>query len=107
MDKEKATKLLEAYGKPTFKSGNTVISFSRQNEQDISSIEATTDKELIEEWKRLVWMNQIYGQVSLNDMQRINLLELEMDDRPNINDNDLTIWYDSELDKFNSNIDHL
>jgi len=107
MDKEKATKLLEAYGKPAFKSGNNVISFSRQNEQDISSIEVTTDKELIEEWKRLVWMNEVYGQVSLNDMQRINLLELEMDDRPDINDNDLTIWYDSELDKFNSNLDHL
>jgi hypothetical protein len=101
MDKEKATKVLEAYGKPTFESGNNVISFARQNEQDISTIEAISDNELIKEWKRLVWLNEIYGQVSLNEMQRINLLELEMDDRPNINDNDLTIWYDSELDKFN------
>ena len=107
MDRIKATKVLEAYGKPNFKSGNNVISFSRQNEQDISSIEVISDEELIKEWKRLVWMNEIYGQVSLNDMQRINLLELEMDDRPDINDNDLTIWYDSELDKFNSNLDHL
>ena len=101
MDRKKATKVLEAYGKPNFKSGNNVISFARQNEQDISSIEVISDKELIKEWKRLVWINEIYGQVSLNDLQRINLLELEMDDRPNINDSDLTIWYDSELDKFN------
>ena len=101
MDRKKATKVLEAYGKPNFKRGINIISFARQDEQDISSIEVISDNELIKEWKRLVWINEIYGQVSLNDLQRINLLELEMDERPNINDSDLTIWYDSELDKFN------
>ena len=105
MDRDKANKLFEAYGRPMFKSGNNIISFARQTNDDILEIESLTDDELIEHWKSLVWMNEIYGQVSLNDLQRISLLELEIDVRHQIKDDDLTIWYDSELDKLNNKIE--
>jgi len=101
MNRTKANELLKFYGRTLIKSGDSVISFARQNEQDISYIEAISDKELIEEWKRLVWLNEIYGQVSLNDMQRISLIELEFDDRKDIKDEDLKSWYDKELENFN------
>ena len=101
MNRTKANELLKFYGRTLIKSGDNVISFARQNEKDISYIEAISDKELIEEWKSLVWLNEIYGQVSLNDMQRISLIELEFDDRKDIKDEDLKSWYDKELENFN------
>ena len=101
MDRDKANKLFEAYGRPMFKSGDNIISFARQTNDDVSQIESLSDNDLIEHWKSLVWINDIYGQVSLNELQRISLLELEIDVRPTIKEDDLTIWNDSELDKFN------
>ena len=55
--------------------------------------------ELIEHWKSLVWINNIYGQVSLNEMQRISLIELEMDYRK-IESEPLNSWYETELANF-------
>jgi hypothetical protein len=92
MNRTKALKILKAYGRPTF---------ARQSEPKLKEIENKTDDELITEWKSLVWMNEIYGQVSLNDMQRISLIELEIDDRKDIKDEDLKSWYDKELENFN------
>ena len=45
-------------------------------------------------------MNEIYGQVSLNEMQRISLIELEMDSRK-IKAEPLMSWYEIESDNFN------
>lgn len=99
MDREKAQEILKAYGRPSFKIGETNLVFVRQTEESLSEIESKTDEELIGQWKSLVWINNIYGQVSLNEMQRISLIELEMDER-GIPPEPLQSWYESEAAKF-------
>ena len=99
MDREKAQEILKAYGRPSFKVGENNIVFARQTEENLSEIESKTNEELIEDWKSLVWINHIYGQVSLNEMQRISLIALEMDYRK-IESDPLKSWYETELAKF-------
>ena len=99
MDRKKAQEILKAFGRPSFKVGDTNIVFSRQTEDDLNDIESKSDEELIDHWKGLVWINEIYGQVSLNDMQRISLLELEITHR-NISFEPLKSWFDSESNNF-------
>lgn len=99
MNREKAQEILKAFGRPTFKVGDTNFVFSRQTEDDLNDIESKSDQELVDYWKSLVWMNEIYGQVSLNEMQRISLLELEIAHR-NIPFEPLKLWYDSESANF-------
>ena len=99
MDREKATEILKVYGKPTFKVGDNNIKFSRQTEENLSEIENKTNEELIEEWKSLVWVNCIYGQVSLNNLQRIDLIELEMSGRE-IDSEPLNKWYEKSIEEF-------
>lgn len=100
MNKIKAQEILKAYGRPMFKKGSTIISFARQTYECLVEIESKTNEELIEEWKSLVWLNEIYGQVSLNEMQRISLIELEMDSRK-IDFEPLKSWYEKESSEFN------
>ena len=99
MNREKAQEILKAYGRPMFKVGNTKLSFARQTDKHLNEIESKTDEELIEDLKSLVWLNEIYGQVSLNEMQRISLIELEMDSRK-IESEPLKSWYEIESAKF-------
>ena len=99
MNREKAQEILKAFGRPSFKVGSVSLTFARQTDEDLNEIESKSDEQLIEEWKSLVWINEIYGQVSLNEMQRISLLELEMDGRE-ISSESLKSWYDTELSKF-------
>mgnify|MGYP000847697714 FL=1 len=99
MDRVKAQEILKAYGRPSLKVGKTNLVFARQTEESLSEIESKTNEELIEHWKSLVWMNEIYGQVSLNEMQRISLIELEMDCRK-IETAPLKSWYETESAKF-------
>lgn len=99
MNKEKAQEVLKTYGKPAFKAGDTNLIFARQTDEDLNEIESKNDEELIEEWKSLVLMNEIYGQVSLNEMQRISLIELEIDERK-IPTEPLKSWYEDEYAKF-------
>ena len=99
MDREKAQEILEAYGRPSAKVGNTKLTFSRQTEEDLNEIESKTDEELIQNWKNLVWLNEIYGQVSLSDMQRISLIELEFECRK-IAYEPLIFWYEDASAKF-------
>jgi hypothetical protein len=99
MDREKAQGILKAYGRPSFKVGETNLVFARQTEESLAEIESKTNEELIEHWKELVWFNEIYGQVSVNEMQRISLIELEMDYRK-IESEPLKSWYETELAKF-------
>ena len=99
MDREKAQEILNSYGKPSLRVGETNLVFARQTEKDLDEIESKTDEELIQDWKQLVWINEIYGQVSLNDMQRISLIELEMEERETPYE-PLRAWYETESNKF-------
>ena len=81
MNREYAEKVLKKFGRPVIKTGKGSISFARQDISSVEQIEAMSDEEIIKDCKSLVWMNYIYGQVSLNDLQRIELLELEIDER--------------------------
>ena len=99
MDREKAQEILKAYGRPSLKVGETNLVFARQTEESLNEIESKTNEELIEHWKNLVYINEIYGQVSLNEMQRISLIELEIDERK-IPTEPLKTWYDTESTKF-------
>jgi hypothetical protein len=99
MNREKAQEILKAYGKPMFQVGNTKVSFARQTDEHLTEIESKTNEELIKHWKSLVWINEIFGLVSLNEMQRIALIELEMVGRK-IESEPLKSWYEIELDKF-------
>lgn len=98
MDRKKAQEILKAYGRPSLKVDETNLVFARQTEEDLSEIESKTNEELIEHWKSLVWVNEIYGLVSLNEMQRISLIELEMDCRK-IESEPLKSWYETESAK--------
>jgi len=77
----------------------THLSFARQHISDVEEIEAMLTENLISEWKSLVWLNNIYGQVSLNELQRIALLEFEMGFRK-VDDKALAAWYAAAQKEF-------
>ena len=81
MNHEKRDKILEVYGHPTLsnKEGTKVIAFARQRQSDADYIEGLSDEKLVADWKSYVWSNCIYGCVGLSDLQRIDLMEIEMD----------------------------
>jgi len=109
MNQTKAKQVLKVYGRPAFKvkgSNNTIV-FARQHIEDIEEIEKMKDSELVSEWKGLVWTNHIYGQVSLNEMQRIDLIELEMDGRKGINKEEMTAWYKKAEENFDKKQEEL
>jgi hypothetical protein len=99
MNREKANEILNLYGRPKVKVGNTNLVFARQSDEDLNEIESKTDEQLISHWKSLVFINDIVGQVSLNDLQRISLIELEMDERK-IPNEPLKSWYETESENF-------
>jgi len=100
MNKLYATQILKAFGNPAFKVGkDKTVTFARQTQNDITVIEGLSDDDLVKEWKSLVWINYVYGQVSLNELQRIELLELEMMEREFPQEKFLK-WLDEERNKF-------
>lgn len=99
MDREKAKKIFQVYRRESFKIGNTVLTFARAEEEDIERIESLSDDELLERLKSMVWLNYIYGQVSMRDLQTIDLFELEIDHR-NIGQG-LKEWYKKAKEEFN------
>jgi len=102
MNREKANKLLGIFNEGSSigtTSNGTKLVFARQSIKDVEQIEKATDKKLINEWKSLCVINHFIGQVSLNEMERISLIELEMDDRDNINKEELTDWFKQESKK--------
>lgn len=103
MNTELANNVIEIYGEPTFQVSNTPISFARQKKENIVEIEAMSDEDLIAEYKSMVWLNYIYGQVSVNDLQRIDLLDLEISSRESIKSEDLEAWYKEAEEKFDIN----
>lgn len=78
---------------------NIVLRFTRQTMEDVEEIEKMDDESLINEWKSLVWMNYIYGQVSVNELQRISLIEYEMSERDSIDMDALMEWYDKQEER--------
>lgn len=102
MDKEKAQGLLTLYGSPAVKVGEKTISFARQTKDDVNGIEKMSDHDLVEQWKALTFMNYIAGNVSLNDMQRIDLLELEMTSRDSIDKEELEKWSEEAYEAYNN-----
>lgn len=102
MNREIAKRILTAYGNPIIETPKATITFSRQTTSDIEKIEKMPDDELVQNWKNLVYMNHIYGHVSLNDLQRIDLIELEIDDRKDIVQDELNDWFDKKEEEFNA-----
>jgi len=95
MDRKKANKVLGIYEEKPIgvtKKG-TILSFARQHIGDVEEIEKMCGEDLIKEWKSLTYMNYIYSCVSLNEIERITLLELEMETREDINKEELSKWY--------------
>lgn len=103
MNTELANNVIQAFGEPSFLVNNTHISFARQSKEDVVEIEAMSDEDIINEYKSLVWLNYIYGQVSVNELQRISLLELEIETRENISTTELKSWYEKEKEEFDIN----
>ena len=108
MDRQIASRILKAYGRPIIKTSNKIYTFARQDNDDIKRIESMKEDELIKQWKSLVWLNSIYGQVSLNELQRIDLIELEMDQRKfheNGVGDELIKWLEDAHKKFNHSLE--
>ena len=101
MNRENAKEILKMFGRPAFKVKDTVISFSRQIEEDIKIIENKSDNELVDQWKSLILINNIMGQVSLSDLQRIDLIQLEIEERKNIKINKLVAWKEESFRIYN------
>ena len=103
MEQNRKKELLGLFGNPIINFGNNSLVFTRQSLEDANEIETFESLKLIEEWKSLVWMNEIYGCFSLNDMQRISLIEAEIDTRKDINKEELKLWYKEQEKKFKEN----
>ena len=104
MNTELANNVIQAFGEPSFLVNNTHISFARQSKEDVVEIEAMSDEDIVNEYKSLVWLNYIYGQVSVNELQRISLLELEIEARENISTEELESWYEEAESNFDESL---
>ena len=63
-----------------------------------------SDEDIINEYKSLVWLNYIYGQVSVNELQRISLLDLEIEARENISTEELESWFEEAKSNFDESL---
>ena len=104
MNTELANNVIQAFGEPSFLVNNTHISFARQSKEDVVEIEAMSDEDIVNEYKSLVWLNYIYGQVSVNELQRISLLELEIETRENISTTELKSWFEETESSFDESL---
>ena len=104
MNTELANNVIQAFGEPSFLVNNTHISFARQSKEDVVEIENMSDEDIVNEYKSLVWLNYIYGQVSVNELQRISLLELEIETRENISTTELKSWFEETESSFDESL---
>ena len=104
MNTELANNVIQAFGEPSFLVNNTHISFARQSKEDVVEIENMSDEDIVNEYKSLVWLNYIYGQVSVNELQRISLLELEIETRENISTEELESWFEETESSFDESL---
>jgi hypothetical protein len=103
MDRQKANRVLGVHGSGRMKTKNSnkIVLPARQTEEDIIKLEQSTDEELMERWKSLVSINIIYDGTTLNELQQIELIELEIDSREQISMDELNDWYEKEKEAFN------
>jgi hypothetical protein len=93
--KKNKEKILKMYGNPSFDTGTgKKIVFARCDKDTANKIEDMTDEKLISTWKSLVLMNEIVGNISLGDLQEIDLLSAEITDRK-IDSKPLKKWYEN------------
>ena len=104
MNTELANNVIQAFGEPSFLVNNTHISFARQSKEDVVEIENMSDEDIVNEYKSLVWLNYIYGQVSVNELHRISLLELEIEARENISTEELESWFEETESSFDESL---
>ena len=104
MNTELANNVIQAFGEPSFLVNNTHISFARQSKENVVEIEAMSDEDIVNEYKSLVWLNYIYGQVSVNELQRISLLDLEIETRENISTEELESWFEETESSFDESL---
>ena len=104
MNTELANNVIQAFGEPSFLVNNTHISFARQSKEDVVEIENMSDEDIVNEYKSLVLLNYIYGQVSVNELQRISLLELEIEARENISTEELESWFEETESSFDESL---
>jgi hypothetical protein len=100
MNREKANEILKVYEeKPMILPNGNRIIFARETIKDVEQIEKLMDEELIEEWKGLVYINHVYGCVSVGELERINLIELEMDSREEClkRKEELRLWFEEAI----------
>ena len=104
MNTELANNVIQAFGEPSFLVNNTHISYARQSKEDVVEIQAMSDEDIVNEYKSLVWLNYIYGQVSVNELQRISLLDLEIETRENISTEELESWFEEAENNFDESL---
>ena len=104
MNTELANNVIQAFGEPSFLVNNTHISFARQSKEDVVEIENMSDEDIVNEYKSLVWLNYIYGQVSVSELQRISLLDLEIETRENISTEELESWFEETESSFDESL---
>lgn len=97
MDRKIADKIIEvgqkdACFKINTESGPKGICFARADQSDVAHYEAMPTDKLIEAWKSLIWIVDIYGQVSVSDIQCLSLMEMEMESRK-VDPEPLRKWY--------------
>lgn len=93
MDREKAREILQMYGQPVIHFFEQSLALARQTEKEIKMYEAMSDDELVNTWKELTSIIYVEQQVSLNDLQALDLVSLEIDGRENIDVAELRQWY--------------
>lgn len=59
-----------------------------------------TDEAIVKEWKDLIFMNEIVGNVSLSDLRRIAILETEMSTRDRISPDELRAWHEEAEENY-------
>lgn len=90
MERKKAERILRAFYSPPQKIGEKLgkvigqegtFSFLSQSIEDVEEIEKLTNADLVEEWKHYYLNNCIYNIISVNELQRMQLLITEMEER--------------------------
>lgn len=102
MNQVKAMKIIKLWKRPKIAEN---VYIARQDKNDIYDIENTDTDELIKEWKALVHMNYIYETISLNDLERIALIELEFQER-DVDMDPLANWFNEAERQFNEENDY-
>jgi hypothetical protein len=104
MNRDRVQDIMKAFGNPAIvdKDGETVLVFARQDMKDVEEIEKMGMDELKQEWKEIDYCNNIAGSVSLNELQRLAFVELEINSRPDGQAimEELLAWDEEETRKY-------